>query len=202
MNTPPDGTDGATTVTDVDPGTEQHDLADPPTNPYLHVPPAMSRPFGGPSFPPTSRDGLGTAALVLGIVGLVLSPSVVLGLVLGALAVILGLVARGRVRRGEAFNPRATTVGIVLGAIAVVVAVIAGVVVATNLPRLTAAVGGTPANNSLQQCVRQANGDRAAVRQCRQQFGGAARGAKHRPGGTQAPPGAQVAPSAQAPQGG
>jgi hypothetical protein len=67
---------------------------------------------------PAPRNGLGTAALVLGIVGFLLS-IVVLGGLLGIVAVILGIVALGRVRRGEATNRGSAIAGIVLGALAV-----------------------------------------------------------------------------------
>jgi uncharacterized membrane protein len=63
---------------------------------------------------------MGTAALVLGIVGLLLFWTVVGGVVLGILALIFGFIGRGRVKRREADNPGAATAGIVLGSLAVV----------------------------------------------------------------------------------
>ena len=66
-------------------------------------------------------NGLGTAALVLAIVGLIVCWSVVGGVLFGVIAVILGFSARGRVKRGEANNGTVATGGVVLGVLAVVV---------------------------------------------------------------------------------
>ncbi len=60
----------------------------------------------------------GTAALVLGIVGLVLFFSIVFGIVLGALAIIFGALGRGKARRGEANNGGAALAGIIIGIVA------------------------------------------------------------------------------------
>lgn len=85
---------------------------------------------GGPGWPtgPTRpRNGMGTAALVLGIIGFLLAIVVVGGL-LGIVAVVLGVVALGRVRRGEATNRGVAVAGIVTGALAIVVAALIVVV--------------------------------------------------------------------------
>jgi hypothetical protein len=82
-------------------------------------------PYGGQPAP--SRNGLGTAALVLGIIGAVLGLVVVvfyLSIVLGVLAIVFGLIGRGRVKRGEATNRRASTWGFALGVVALVLAVV------------------------------------------------------------------------------
>src|SRR5665213_3215703 len=50
------------------------------------------------------RNGLGTTALVLGVIAVVLSWTVVGGIILGVLAVVFGIVGRGRAKRGEATN--------------------------------------------------------------------------------------------------
>ncbi len=83
---------------------------------------------GWPAGPSGPRNGMGTAALVLGIIGLVLA-LVVLGGLLGIVAVILGIVALGRVRRGEANNRGVAIAGIVTGALAIV---LAGVILAAG----------------------------------------------------------------------
>ena len=49
--------------------------------------------------PVVARNGLGTAALVLGILALVTCWTVIGGVVLGVLAVIFGFIGRGRVKR-------------------------------------------------------------------------------------------------------
>ena len=63
-------------------------------------------------------NGLGIAALVIAIFALLLTWSVIGGLVFGVTAVILGFLAQARSRRGEATNGGVAVSGIVLGAIA------------------------------------------------------------------------------------
>ncbi|MFI8291757.1 DUF4190 domain-containing protein [Streptomyces sp. NPDC085614] len=73
------------------------------------------------------RNGLGTAALTLGIIGTVsgLVPFLFwLAGILGVIALVLGLVGRGRVKRGEADNKGVTTTGAVLGLAALVLSVV------------------------------------------------------------------------------
>lgn len=72
------------------------------------------------------RNGLGIAALVLGIIGLLTSWAVFGGL-FGLLAIILGFVGLGRVRRGEASNRGMSITGIVLGVLSVAIAVLVAV---------------------------------------------------------------------------
>ena len=68
------------------------------------------------------RNGLGIAALVVGIVSLVLGIVPFVG-VIGLVAVVLGVVALSRVRRGLATNRGVSITGIVLGALAVLAAI-------------------------------------------------------------------------------
>ncbi|WP_327370139.1 DUF4190 domain-containing protein [Streptomyces sp. NBC_01217] len=74
-------------------------------------------PWGGPS----PANGLGTAAMVLGILAVALFciygiPS----LILGALALIFGILGRKRVQRGEATNSGQALAGIIMGSIGIV----------------------------------------------------------------------------------
>jgi hypothetical protein len=81
--------------------------------------------------PGPARNGLGTAALVLGIIGILFAVIPFLfwiGTVLGLLALILGLVGLGRAKRGEATNKGTATAGTVLGLLALIVSVIIGIV--------------------------------------------------------------------------
>lgn len=82
--------------------------------PYAWVPPA------GP------RNGSGTAAVILGVIGAVLSFTVLLSplaVILGGLAVGFGIVTLRRVRRGEARNRGSGLSGIWLGGVAAVVGI-------------------------------------------------------------------------------
>lgn len=87
-------------------------------------PPHGQPPYGAPYGvrPPAPRNGMGTAALVLGIVGLLLS-ILVIGALPGILAVVFGAVGLARVRRREATNRGAALTGIITGILAVAVAV-------------------------------------------------------------------------------
>ncbi|RLU96629.1 hypothetical protein CTZ27_16540 [Streptomyces griseocarneus] len=86
--------------------------------------PAGAYPNGWPPHAPngpSAGNGLGVAALVLGIVGTVLSPTVLLGVVLGILAVVFGGIGRSKVRNGEADNGGQALAGLILGGVALVV---------------------------------------------------------------------------------
>ena len=75
-----------------------------------------------PPNPP--KNGLGVASLIVGVVALAASVTLIGGVVLGLVALIIGLAARSRVRRGEATNGGVAIAGIVLGTFATVVPVI------------------------------------------------------------------------------
>lgn len=92
--------------------------------------PYAQPPYGQPvpgGYPVGLRNGLGTAALVLGIVGTVLGALLFLFFVvfvLGLLAVIFGLIGRGRAKRGEASNSTAATWGFALGVVSLVLSAV------------------------------------------------------------------------------
>ncbi len=69
--------------------------------------------------PDAPRNELGVASLILGVVGL-FTCWLLVGVPFGVAAVVTGDVARRRVQRGAANNPRAAMAGIVLGAVAIV----------------------------------------------------------------------------------
>jgi hypothetical protein len=79
---------------------------------------------------PAARNGLGVAALILGIVGILSGPVPFvfwLGSILGLLALILGLTGRRRAKRGEATNKGVATAGVVLGLLALILSAVGGV---------------------------------------------------------------------------
>ena len=92
---------------------------------------SAATPAAGPGVAPPAvqaKNGLGVAALVCGIVGLVLSliPLLfVVGLPLAILAIVFGFVGMRRVKRGEATNRGMAITGVVTGLIALVIAIIA-----------------------------------------------------------------------------
>ncbi|MEU2431179.1 DUF4190 domain-containing protein [Streptomyces sp. NPDC007861] len=90
--------------------------------------------YGYPGYPgypgsswaigPAPQNGMGTAAMVLGILALCLGWCYgIFGLILGVLALIFGILGRKRCQRGEANNNGQALAGIILGAIGMVVAV-------------------------------------------------------------------------------
>jgi hypothetical protein len=105
---------------------------------------------------------LGVAALVIAIIGLVFCWSVIGGVILGIAAVIIGFVARGRVKRGEATNGGVAIAGIVLGFLAIIVSL---VFIAIWIGMFDE-VGGT----DYVDCVSKAGSDQQAIQQCADQF--------------------------------
>ena len=86
------------------------------------------------------RNGMGTAALVIGVVALVLVVLLLfapIGALLGLVALILGIVGLVRANRGQADNRGQAVAGLVTGALALVVgvflAVSIGAFFATNV---------------------------------------------------------------------
>ncbi|MBY8841468.1 DUF4190 domain-containing protein [Streptomyces sp. SP2-10] len=78
--------------------------------------------YGWPGMQPVPSNGMGTAALVLGILssaGFLLWP---IAIVLGILAVIFGAVGRAKARRGEANNPGVALAGLICGGAGIVLA--------------------------------------------------------------------------------
>jgi ABC-type phosphate transport system permease subunit len=76
------------------------------------------------SHPDAPRNQFGVTSLLLG--GLALATCwLLIGVPLGIAALLTGDIARRRVNRGEANNPRAAIVGMVLGAAAIAAGLIA-----------------------------------------------------------------------------
>ena len=108
------------------------------------MPPAPQPYWGFSAAPIKPSNGLGIASLIIAIVGLVLCVTVVGGVVFGVVAVVLGLGARTKVKRGEATNGGVAMTGIVLG------------IVATILPPimlLALLIGADVFNGDYQHCI-------------------------------------------------
>ncbi|MFD9504638.1 DUF4190 domain-containing protein [Streptomyces sp. NPDC060035] len=98
---------------------------------YPAAPVAPAAPYGGypgypgyggqPAWGPAPANGLGIAAMVLGIIAVVGFCMWGLGVILGILALIFGIIGRGRAKRGEATNGGMALAGIILGSIAVLI---------------------------------------------------------------------------------
>jgi uncharacterized membrane protein len=88
------------------------------------------------------------AALVLGIVALVLFWTVFGGIVLGLAAVVLGIIGARKARGGRAPHGKMSVVGAVLGALALIVSVV--------ILAIGASILGSDEYKNLDECVRDA----------------------------------------------
>jgi hypothetical protein len=124
-------------------------MTDPSGRPWGE-PDGPPQPYYPGSTPPPSghRNGLGTGSLVLALVALATTVTLVGGVVLGITAAVMGFVARGRVKRGEATNGGVAMAGILLGILAAVV----------ELGLIWLAFGTDLFNEDYQHCLGEANG--------------------------------------------
>lgn len=122
-----------------------------------------------PPFPPSTarpRNGLGIAALVIGVASLVAAASFTLfplALVSGLLGLILGLVALIRGRRRGATNPGQATAGVICSVLALLIAIDLGVHVGTWAARNTGVF------TRFDKCIAKA-GNRTEVSSCIARF--------------------------------
>ncbi|MEU3188003.1 DUF4190 domain-containing protein [Streptomyces sp. NPDC006923] len=77
--------------------------------------------YGQPGWQETPSNGMGIAAMVLGIIAVAVFCLWGLGVILGVLALIFGIIGRRRARRGQATNGGMALAGIILGAIGAVI---------------------------------------------------------------------------------
>jgi len=112
-------------------------------------------PYGTPG--QAHRNGMGTDALILGIVGII--PCFWFAFVPSVLAVIFGFIGRGRVKRREATNGGMAMTGIILGVLSILIGVAFWSFIGANRDAIsryddctTAASGNSQAEDD---CVRQ-----------------------------------------------
>jgi hypothetical protein len=89
-----------------------------------------SGPVGTPSTTARRRNGMGTAALVIGVLALVLAILVIffpIAAILGLIGAILGGIGMRRASRGEADNRSHAVAGLITSLLAIVIAVGIGV---------------------------------------------------------------------------
>ena len=133
----------------------------PPGQPGYGQPGYGQQPFGVPPPPAGNSNGLGTAALVLGILSLV-TWFLFIGGLFGVIAVVLGFLGRGKAKRGEASNGGMALAGIITGAVGILLTVLVIVGVA--------ALFSTSEFSNLTDCLVDAGDDQQAVDECREQF--------------------------------
>lgn len=155
----------------------------PPGYPLPPYPYPPGSPYPGYPMPSAApKNGLGIAALVVAIAGLVTALSVIGGVALGALAVVLGVLGYSRVRRREADNGAVAVTGIVLGALAV----LAGMACIFIYIGIWKTAGG----DDYVTCMTKAGSDPVQQQQCTDRF---RKHFENRLGGTLSP-GAPAAP--------
>jgi len=135
----------------------------PPAYPYPYPP----VPGQYPGYPPPGagnapKNGMGIAALIVAIAGIVTALSVVGGVALGIVAVVLGFIGHGRAKRGEADNGGVAIAGIVLG----VLAVIAGI----GCIFVYVGIWRTAGGGDYVDCMTKAGSDAAEQQQCTDRF--------------------------------
>jgi len=99
---------------------------------------------------------------VLGILALLLSWTLFGGIVFGIVAIVLGLIGRGRAKRGEATNGGMALTGVILGALGLLIAI--GIIV------FAAVFATSDSGKSLIKCVNAAGGDQAKIQACQSEF--------------------------------
>lgn len=133
------------------------DYPPPPPQPYSGYP-GYQQPYGYQQPPAGPKNGLGIAALVVAIFALLSCWTVMGGIILGIVAVVLGIVGRSRAKSGQATNGGVAVAGIFLGVLGVVVSLV-------FIPiwvSLFKDVGFT----DYADCVAKAGQDRSAVEAC------------------------------------
>jgi uncharacterized membrane protein len=121
--------------------------------PYGTPPPATARPLGA---------GMAIAALVLGILAVLLCWTVVGGVLFGLIAVVLGAVASGRARRRVATGRGMAIAGIVLGLL--------GLVLSVGLVFIGVSLFNSSGGKTLTECLQNAQDDQAKIDKCREEF--------------------------------
>ena len=116
-------------------------------------------PYGSPAGAPP-KNGFGVAALVLGIVGIVLCWFPVLGLLLGVAAIVFAILGRKRAGRQEATNGGMAIAGLVLGILTTIV----GVVVLAGLAFFGSSI------SQYSDCVSNSSGSTADIQACANEF--------------------------------
>ena len=118
--------------------------------------------YGYPPPPAGPRNGLGIASLVLAIIALLSVWSVFAPIILGLIAVVIGFLGHGRVKRGTANNGGVAIAGILLGALAVIV----GLAFIPIYTMVWKDVGG----GDYIDCMQKADSDHVEQQRCADQF--------------------------------
>lgn len=102
----------------------------PPAQPYGGYPGYGAYGMGPAAWGPAPNNGLGTAAMVIGIISVVGFCLYGVNIILGILALVFGIIGLGRAKRGEATNRGMALAGVILGSVGIAVgSVILGLII-------------------------------------------------------------------------
>lgn len=131
---PPGGYDPYEGIPPADPPREEPPAAvTPPGYPAgpHPVPPPQTGPVHAPGYSiwaqpvaTAEKNGLGTGALVTGVLSIVMCALVVIGAILGIIAVVLGAAGLRHAREGRANNPGVARAGLITGAVGILLGVV------------------------------------------------------------------------------
>lgn len=122
----------------------------PPPTPGTFDAPVRQKPRGG--------KGMALTALILGIIALFGFWTVIGGILFGLAAVVFGLIAFVRARRGTASGGVMAVIGLILGVLSLIGAVVALV--------LTVNVYNDTGGREFFECLNAAGSDQAAAQKC------------------------------------
>ncbi len=111
------------------------------------------------------RNGFGIAALVLGIIAIVLSWSAVGGIVFGVLAIIFAVLGMRRANQRIATNKGMSIAGLVTGIVGLVIGVLFAILFGSLW-----SLFGSQQFQDLKTCLQHAGNDQAQIQQCNNQF--------------------------------
>jgi hypothetical protein len=149
------------------PGAYQGGYPPPPPQPYSGGYPGYPGPdgMGGYGQPPVApKNGLGIAALVVGILSLPAVLTVFGGFVLGLVAIVLGVIGYRRAKKGAATNGGIAIAGAVIGLLGIV---LNAALIAFGVWGFLQVGGG-----DYFDCMQQAGNDTSAQMQCEDEFRG------------------------------
>ncbi|MCH1866091.1 DUF4190 domain-containing protein [Nocardioides sp. CFH 31398] len=110
--------------------------------------------------------GMAVTALILGVLALLLCWTVIGGVLLGLPALILGLIASSRAKKGKAGGRGLAITGWVTGLLGLVLAIALTVLAGTFLARIV----DSDAAQRYEQCVSDAGGQQQQVDECERQL--------------------------------